>query len=98
MNRRLVIRFLAVSVLLFGFAFEVGHMQHHVEHARHHHDEDHESFQGCLVFHSGALAVDTVELALETRITSLFQDPGDTRPAAKACRLLPEPRAPPVSL
>jgi hypothetical protein len=98
MNRRLVFRFIAASLLLFGFAFEVSHMQHHLEHARHQHDDGHDTHQDCLVFHSGALAVDAIDLSLETQISLLFMDTGYTRPAAKACRLLPEPRAPPVSL
>ncbi len=98
MNRRLVIRFFAVSLLLFGFAFEVGHMQHHLEHARHQHDEGHDSHQDCLVFHAGALAVDAIDLTLETKISLLALDTGDTRPAAKPSRLLPEARAPPISL
>lgn len=96
-DRRTALRLLAVALLVFGLAYEVGHLRHHLEHAHLHADADHAAHRECLIFHTGAL-VEAVVDAPPCGETSLpAPPPAATRPVAAALRLLPEPRAPPAT-
>ncbi len=92
-----ILRLLALFVLLFGAAFEVGHIHHHIAHAGHDHHVGDPEHLDCLVFHSGVVVEDTVS-----------PDPGFTpvgaTPADEAVRAsdahpfrIHDSRAPPAS-
>lgn len=87
---------LVLVILLFGLTYEVGHVLHQLDHARHSDKQDHESLCKCLVFHAGKLVETSVllnhEVAFVTFVTEL-----DLHQYVEniACRL-PGTRAPPI--
>ncbi len=98
-NRRTpaTLRVLALMLLLFGAAFEAGHLDHHIRHAGHDHaaaDPDH---CACLVFHGGVVVEDAPDFAAEPLVVGTAPDGVVVRCSEADGPGLPGSRAPPRS-
>lgn len=91
------LRALALLLLLSGAAFEYAHLQHHIEHAGHHHGHDEDLHRECLVFHDGLIAGGAPAPDLTPVPLGLADLSEATRPAITVDRRLPDTRAPPAS-
>jgi len=88
---------MAIVLLLFGAAFEVGHLDHHIRHSDHHDEADAPKHRACLIFQTGMLVEAVEDVVGEPVVLGAAPAVVPVSPPDADGPSLPDTRAPPCA-